>query len=68
MWIVSRDSDYCIKHEKRLHLNALLYEDLKAVQHEAPDVRCFENIDEGIRDFVVQMGLNTEQATHAERI
>lgn len=52
IWIITNDADYCTKHSGKMFLNPLLYRDLTKGMRRTPEVFCFDNIDEGIRNFV----------------
>jgi PIN domain-containing protein len=60
VWIISTDSDYCVARDSKLFLNSFLYQELAAVNTPATQVFCFNNIADGIRDFVKQTGLKAE--------
>ncbi len=62
VWIVSTDQDYCVKHDGKRFLNSFLYQELAAVNAPPTQVFCFDNLDDGIRDFVKQMGVKAEAA------
>src|SRR5262249_15477326 len=60
LWIISKDSDFSIKHGGKMFLNPLLYKDLTRIQQNLA-VFCFDAIDEGIRDFVKTTGVTAEK-------
>lgn len=60
VWIVSSDTDYCIEHGGKQFLNALLYQDLARFNQPPPQVFCFDNIDDGIRDFASKTGVKAD--------
>jgi hypothetical protein len=51
LWIITRDSDYATKHEGKMFLNALLYQELALGYQKQPEVFCFDNIAEGLKHF-----------------
>jgi hypothetical protein len=51
LWILTSDSDYATKHEERIFLNALLYQDLALMYQNEPEVFCFDTIAEGLKHF-----------------
>ncbi len=61
LWIISSDSDYCIKHSGKMFLNPHLYQDLVQLNQKDPEVICFDSIDEGIRDFARTTGVKAER-------
>lgn len=60
VWIVSRDQDYCIPFEKGNFLNALLYEELRTACGPSLEVRCFNNLLDGIADFGKKAGVKAK--------
>ena len=60
-WIISKDSDYCIKRYDKMFMNSFLYEELVRLNQLRPEVFCFDRIDEGIRDFVMVTGVKAEK-------
>lgn len=61
LWIISKDSDYCIKRCSKVFLNPLLYQDLGRMNQPPTEVFCFDSIDEGLRDFVQVTGVKAEK-------
>jgi len=52
LWIISGDGDFLTEYNKKVFLNAQLYEDLVILCHPAkPEVFCFNNILDAIKDF-----------------
>jgi PIN domain len=51
IWVITRDSDYTVKYEGKVFLNAALYQELAQLAGPTPDVFCFDNLPEGIRHF-----------------
>jgi PIN like domain len=53
LWIVTGDLDFATKHAGRMILNAKLYKDLVTRTHPAePEVFCFDNLPDGLKNFV----------------
>ncbi len=61
LWIITGDSDFCTKHSGNTFLNAFLYQDLLRTHDAAPEVHCFDSMDEGIRHFVESTGVKAEK-------
>lgn len=51
VWIISADGDYCHKYAETVVLNAALYYDLTQ-KRRGIEVRCFTEMEKGLRDFV----------------
>jgi len=60
LWIITRDSDFCVTHSGKTFLNAFLQQDLARAREKPIEVRCFASIDDGIRDFVKSTGVKAE--------
>jgi hypothetical protein len=61
LWIITNDSDYATEHDGRMFLNAVLYKELYEVYGSAPEVFCFNSIDEGIRHFAATVKIKAEK-------
>jgi len=51
LWIVSRDSDYCIRHSGNCYLHPVLFEDLRKRGLRKKDIFAFENLASALKDF-----------------
>jgi hypothetical protein len=51
LWILTRDSDYAIRHDGKMYLNARLYEELGSLYQTEPEVFCFDTMAEGLKHF-----------------
>jgi len=60
VWLITGDSDFRTNHDGKLFLNPFLYQELTQIAGRAPEIFCFDNIDEGIRHFVKEMKVKTE--------
>ena len=66
LWIITRDSDFCTKLSNTMFLNPHLYQDLVRLNGQAPEIYCFDSIDNGIRDFVSKEGIKAEKLPTSE--
>ena len=66
LWILTRDSDYAIKHEGKMFLNAALYQELCQAYGSAPGVYCFDNLTNGLKHFADTTMVRAEQLPKAE--
>jgi hypothetical protein len=60
LWIISRDSDYGTTYAGKGFLNGFLYDELCTIASE-PEVYLFEDLVNGIEDFVDKTGVEAEQ-------
>jgi hypothetical protein len=73
LWIISRDSDYGTTYAGKGFLNGFLYDEICTIASE-PEVYLFEDLVNGIKDFVDKTGVKAEQrfapeeAEHVERV
>jgi hypothetical protein len=56
VWIISADGDYGLQHEGRRVLNALLHEELAALNTPPTRVFCFDDLLKGLDHFAKQTG------------
>jgi len=67
IWIVTRDSDYCSDCFGEILLNPLLYEDLlRECANKTLAVFCFDNIDDALRHFVAETGVQAARLPTSE--
>jgi len=68
LWIISRDSDYCLTHDKQaVFLIPTLHQELMRIDP-PPEVRAFMNIPEGIKDFSEVTGVKADNLPTPERV
>jgi hypothetical protein len=63
VWIISSDEDYYTKHDGNCFLNPVLRQELMTAGAEA---FCFDNLNEGIKDFVSKMNVKTDKLPTGE--
>jgi PIN domain len=68
LWIISRDSDYCLTYGKQSFLVPTLHEELKGLSDPPPEVRVFTNIPDGIKDFSEATGTRASKLPSPEKI
>jgi hypothetical protein len=69
LWIISRDSDYCVTHGKQaVFLMPTLHQELMRLVDPPPEVHACTNIAEGIRDFSEVTGVKVDKLPTPERI
>ena len=69
LWIVSRDSDYCVTHDKQtVFLIPTLHQELIRLVDPPPEVHVFTNIPEGIKDFSEVTGVTADKLPTPERV
>jgi hypothetical protein len=69
LWIISRDSDYCLTHGKQtVFLLPTLHQELMRLTDPPPEVRAFTNIPEGIKDFSEVTGVKVDKLPTPERV
>ena len=68
IWIISRDSDYCIQHCNEAFLNPILNEELRALRDPAPEVHTFANIPDAIKHFSQVTGIKADQMPSPEKV
>jgi hypothetical protein len=68
VWIISKDTDYCVAQGGKLLLNSFLYEELAALNSPPTQVFCFNNLGEGLTDFVEQTGGKAETLPTPEEL
>jgi len=66
LWIITRDGDYATNYGGKLFLNAALYKNLAELREPAPDVRCYDNIPDGIKDFADTVDVKAEKLPNPE--
>lgn len=57
LWIITKDSDYCITYGEQIWLNPFVYQDLVRIGNSAPEVYCFNNVGDGLKHFVKTTGV-----------
>ena len=67
LWIISKDRDYGITYAGKGFLNCFLYNELCTVA-EKPEVYLFEDLVNGIQDFVNQTEVKVEQPLTSEEV
>src|SRR5574341_27757 len=69
LWIISRDSDYCIRHgQQAVFLIPTLRQELMSLIDPPPEVRTFMNIPEGIKDFSEVTGVKADKLPPPEKV
>ena len=68
VWIITRDGDYATEYEKKMFLNAMLYQDLVRLYQRPPEVFCFNNIPEGILHFAELTKTKADKLPRPEEI
>jgi hypothetical protein len=69
LWIISRDTDYCLTHGKRaIFLLPPLHQELMRHISPPPDVYAFTNIPDGIKHFSENTGVKADKLPTAERV
>jgi hypothetical protein len=66
LWIITRDGDYATSYGGKLFLNAALYKNLAELRQPATDVRCYDNIPDGIKDFADTVHVKAEKLPSPE--
>jgi len=61
IWIITKDQDFCAKHDEAILLNPFLHRDLVKACGAAPEIRCFSTLGAGIRDFEDNAGVKAEK-------
>jgi len=62
IWMITRDSDYCLKSCGKLFLNPFLSQEIKRAAL-GVEILCFENMKDGLKDFVQQTGITAKMPT-----
>ncbi len=69
LWIISRDSDYCVTHDKQtVFLIPTLHQELIRLVNPPPEVHVFMNIPEGIENFSKVTGVTADKLPTPERV
>jgi PIN domain len=68
LWIISRDSDYCVEHKQAAFLIPTLHQELMRLADPPPEVRAFTIIPDGIKDFSDVTGINVDKLPTPERV
>jgi len=69
LWIVSRDSDYCLTHGKEdVFLIPTLRQELMRLVQPPPEVYAFTNIPEAIKSFSKMTGVKADNLPTPERV
>lgn len=69
LWIISRDSDYCLTHGKQaVFLIPTLHQELMCLIEPSPEVHAFTNIPEGIKNFSEVTGVKADKLPTPERV
>ena len=69
LWIISRDSDYCLTHGKQAgFLIPTLYQELMRLIDPPPEVLAFTNIPDGIENFSKVTGVKVDKLPTPERV
>ena len=66
LWIITRDGDYVTKYDDKLVLNAALYRSLTEERQSTLEVRCYDNIPEGIKDFADTVHVKAQKLPNRE--
>jgi len=61
LWIITKDSDYATTYQRKMYLNAFLYEELASKCHTTPQVFCFDNIGDGVAHFAKETHAKAEK-------
>jgi hypothetical protein len=58
IWIITDDTDYLAKYQKKRLLNPLLNRDLVSACRGQPEVRCFDDLLDGLTEFAKVVGVD----------
>jgi len=66
VWIITSDRDYYTDFFGEQFLNSFLHQELKTAYGAALEVRCFDNLMKGVRDFDKEAGANAAESLLTE--
>jgi hypothetical protein len=61
LWIITGDGDYCVKHQSKSLLNPFLRRELVETCGESVEIRCFDDLLNGIKDFGEDEGVKAQK-------
>jgi hypothetical protein len=66
VWIITSDKDYYTDFVGKHFLNSFLHQELKTAYGAAFEVRCFDNLMKGVKDFDKEAGANAAESLLTE--
>jgi hypothetical protein len=66
LWIITADTDYFTKFENEWLLNQLLNRDLVSACGTQPEIRCYDDLSDGLTDFANEIGIRPNRISTPE--
>jgi RNA polymerase sigma factor (sigma-70 family) len=61
LWVVSRDSDYCVRDRKGCFLHSLFFDDLRQRGIKSQNIHVFDNLSTALKDFNQKSGVRAKK-------